>query len=70
MKILRKGILPENIIYTGECSRCHCLLECNYNETVKQNLGDRYEVCRPDLLKIVCQRVDRFHQRNSSAELH
>ena len=42
MKILRKGVLPEDIIFTGECSRCHCLLECNYNETVKQNLGDRY----------------------------
>ena len=42
MKIIRKGVLPEDIIFTGECTRCHCLLECNYNDTCKRNLGDRY----------------------------
>jgi|FAXJ01.1.fsa_nt_gi hypothetical protein len=42
MKIIRKGILPTNIIYTGTCGYCHCELECNYTEVSKRDLGDRY----------------------------
>lgn len=42
MKIIRKGVLPENIIYTGECKHCNCIIECNYTEVSRRNLGDRY----------------------------
>jgi len=42
MKIIRKGVLPEDIIYTGECKHCGCQLECNYTEVSRRNLGDRY----------------------------
>ena len=42
MKILRKGILPQNIIYTGSCRRCNAQVECNYTEVTRRDLGDRY----------------------------
>ena len=42
MKIIRKGRLPENIIYEGECKHCHAEVECNSTEITKHNLGDRY----------------------------
>lgn len=42
MKIIRKGILPKDIIYTGMCSFCGCMLECTAEEVQTQNLGDRY----------------------------
>jgi hypothetical protein len=42
MKITRKGTLPENILYTGECRHCHAEVECNATEITKHNLGDRY----------------------------
>ena len=42
MKIIKKGILPENILYEGTCGHCHCEVECNYTEVSKRNRGNRY----------------------------
>ena len=42
MRIIRKGTLPENILYTGECRHCHAEVECTAAEITKHNLGDRY----------------------------
>jgi hypothetical protein len=42
MKILRQGILPQNVIYTGTCHNCGCQIEASYTEVARRNLGDRY----------------------------
>lgn len=42
MKIISKGILPQNQVYHGTCNYCRAIVEVAGKEVSVRNLGDRY----------------------------